>query len=59
MTVTAMAAAAWGGPLNMGDPESPHGLAGMVMTGCYAPLLLWGPFLLAVTVEFVQRHRAA
>ncbi|WP_147431986.1 hypothetical protein [Motilibacter peucedani] len=47
----------WTGPENNGDPEAPNGLAGAVMTAAYAPLLLWGPALLAVTADFACRHR--
>ncbi|GAA1960279.1 hypothetical protein GCM10009738_38630 [Kitasatospora viridis] len=42
---------------NMSDPESPHGLAGFVMTACYAPLLGWGPLLAVVTVDYYRRSR--
>ncbi|GAA1145514.1 hypothetical protein F4556_002936 [Kitasatospora gansuensis] len=48
----------WYSPEAMGDPEAPHGLAGLVMTLCYAPLLLWGPLLAAVTVDYYRRSRA-
>lgn len=37
-----------------------YGLDGaerVVMTACYAPLLLWGPLLAAVTVSYHRRHR--
>jgi hypothetical protein len=47
----------WFGPENNGDPEAPHGLAGFLMTAAYAPLLLWGPLLGAVTVAYYLRRR--
>ncbi len=37
-----------------------YGLDGaerVLMTACYAPLLLWGPLLAAVTVSYHRRHR--
>jgi len=34
-----------------------HGLARVVVTACYAPLLLWGPLLGAVTVSYHRRRR--
>ncbi|MFD8597836.1 hypothetical protein ACFV1L_22805 [Kitasatospora sp. NPDC059646] len=40
---------------NMSDPDSPHGLAGLLMTLCYLPLLAWGPLLAAVTVDHARR----
>ncbi len=50
-------AAMWFGPENNGDPDAPHGLAGFVMAACYAPLLVWGPLLGAVTVAYYRRRR--
>lgn len=47
----------WYGPENNGDPEAPHGIAGILMTAAYAPLLLWGPLLGAVTVAYCIRRR--
>ncbi|WP_067827282.1 hypothetical protein [Actinomadura kijaniata] len=45
---------------NMASPEAPQGLAGVVMFACYAPFLLWGPLLVAVTVHYaVRRTRGA
>ncbi|MCX5208466.1 hypothetical protein OG689_04005 [Kitasatospora sp. NBC_00240] len=62
LAVTAITFAAgfggWYGPDAMGSPEAPHGLAGLTMTLCYAPLLLWGPLLAVVTVDYHRRSRA-
>ncbi|MEV0806571.1 hypothetical protein [Micromonospora sp. NPDC050200] len=49
--------ALWNGPENMGDPEAPQGVAGWVMTACYAPQLAWPPLLAAVTVAYWRRRR--
>lgn len=54
--VTGVGAVFWNGPENNGDPDAPQGLAGLVMTACYAPLLLWGPLLAAVTVSYLRRR---
>jgi len=35
------------------------GTARVVMVACYAPILLWGPLLGAVTVSYHRRHRTA
>ncbi|MFJ9519277.1 hypothetical protein ACIRPK_13525 [Kitasatospora sp. NPDC101801] len=47
----------WYGPNAMGSPEAPQGPAGLVMTLCYAPLLLWGPLLAVVTADYYRRSR--
>jgi hypothetical protein len=49
--------ALWNGPQNMGDPDAPHGLAGQIMTACYAPQLAWPPLLAALTVHYHRRRR--
>ena len=54
--VTVTSAVAWNGPDNNGDPDAPHGVAGLVMTAVYAPLLAWGPLLGAVTVAYWLRR---
>jgi hypothetical protein len=54
--ITVVSALGWSDPENMGDPDAPQGLAGLVMTACYAPLLAWGPLLAAVTVAYVLRR---
>lgn len=36
---------------------APHGGYRAFMYACYAPLLLWGPLLAAVTVSYHRRHR--
>jgi hypothetical protein len=51
--------ALWNGPENMGDPDAPQGIAGLVMTACYAPQLAWPPLLAAVTVHYYRRRRAS
>ena len=35
-----------------------EGVERVLMMACYAPLLLWGPLLAAVTVSYHRRHRA-
>jgi hypothetical protein len=52
------AALRWGVFAN-GDPDAPHGIAGLVMLASYAPLLAWGPLLAVVTVAYAVRRRAA
>lgn len=54
--ITFAGAVAWSDPGAMGDPDAPHGLAGAVMTACYAPLLAWGPLLAIVTVAYYFRR---
>jgi hypothetical protein len=55
--VSVVSAAVWFGPDNMGDPDSPHGWQGALMTACYAPQLLWGPLLAVVTWAYLRRRR--
>ena len=57
--ITVVSAFAWNGPDNNGDPDAPQGIAGLVMTAAYAPLLAWGPLLGAVTVAYWVRRSAA
>lgn len=57
-TINWTSAAMWFGPENNGDPDAPHGVAGFVMTACYAPLLAWGPLLGAVTFAYYRRRRS-
>ncbi|MFC4912836.1 hypothetical protein [Actinomadura gamaensis] len=54
--ITLVGAFSWTNPDTMGDPEAPHGLAGAIMTACYAPLLAWGPLLAIVTVAYYIRR---
>ncbi|MEV6012419.1 hypothetical protein AB0M29_37180 [Streptomyces sp. NPDC051976] len=59
VAVTALCAAVTlvpGGPLD--NPDFPQGAAGMIMDLCYAPLLLWGPLVAALTVAYARRRRA-
>jgi cytochrome c biogenesis protein CcdA len=51
--------ALWNGPENMGDPDAPQGVAGLVMTACYAPMLAWPLLLAALTVHYFRRRRTA
>lgn len=51
--------ATWYGPQNMGDPDAPQGLAGAVMTACYAPQLLWAPLLAVLTWAYFRRRTRA
>jgi hypothetical protein len=53
---TLTGAVLWNGPENNGNPDAPQGLAGLVMTVCYAPMLVWGPLLAAVTVAYYRRR---
>ncbi|WP_406091845.1 hypothetical protein [Kitasatospora purpeofusca] len=39
----------------LSDPEAPQGLAGVVMTLCYLPLVAWGPLVAAVTFAYARR----
>lgn len=48
--------ALWNGPDNMGDPDAPQGVAGLVMTACYAPMLAWPALLAALTVAYWRRR---
>jgi hypothetical protein len=48
----------WNGPENMGDPDAPQGVAGLIMTAAYAPQLAWPPLLAAVAVHYYRRRRA-
>ena len=52
-------AQAWNGVHFMGDPDAPQGLAGWIMAACYAPMLAWGPLLVAVTLAYYHRRRRA
>jgi hypothetical protein len=52
-----VSALAWNSPENMGDPDSPHGFAGFVMTCVYAPMLAWPALLAVVTVAYYRRRR--
>ncbi|WP_234371398.1 hypothetical protein [Streptomyces sp. XY431] len=39
----------------LSDPEAPQGLAAVVMTLCYLPMLAWGPLVAAVTFAYARR----
>ncbi|WP_412538400.1 hypothetical protein R8Z50_21410 [Longispora sp. K20-0274] len=51
--VTTWGALHWAG--NVADSDAPKGAWAALMTVCYAPLLAWGPLLLAVTAAFAVR----
>ncbi|GAA2275156.1 MULTISPECIES: hypothetical protein [Kitasatospora] len=57
--ITWRSASGWYGPGAMGGPDAPHGLAGHIMTACYAPLLAWGPLLAVVAADYYRRSRRA
>ncbi|MER7850821.1 hypothetical protein ABTZ03_43640 [Kitasatospora sp. NPDC096077] len=40
---------------NLAEPDSPHGLGGLVMTLAYLPLVIWGPLLGAVALDYARR----
>ncbi|MEO3779869.1 hypothetical protein ABGB16_24160 [Micromonospora sp. B11E3] len=50
----AMVALAPHGPLD--NPDFPRGIAGVIMVLCYAPLLAWGPLVIAVTIAYARRR---
>ncbi|MFD7410889.1 hypothetical protein ACFVZ3_14110 [Kitasatospora purpeofusca] len=39
----------------LSDPEAPQGLAAVVMTLCYLPMVVWGPLVAAVTFAYARR----
>ncbi|MFB8198662.1 hypothetical protein [Kitasatospora purpeofusca] len=39
----------------LSDPEAPQGLAAVVMTLCYLPMIAWGPLVAAVTFAYARR----
>jgi hypothetical protein len=41
------------------DPESPHGVSALILNLSYAPIILWGPLLVAVAVHYCRRRLAA
>jgi hypothetical protein len=55
-TIAVPIVAAWNGPQNMGDPDAPHGLAGLIMTASYAPQLAWPPLLAVLTAHYYRRR---
>ncbi|WP_188189421.1 hypothetical protein [Nonomuraea sp. SYSU D8015] len=60
VTVTALCAAVTltpGGPLD--NPDFPGGAAGVIMGICYAPLLAWGPLVMALTIAYARRRRSS
>ena len=50
----AMVALAPNGPLD--NPDFPRGGAGTIMALCYAPLLAWGPLVIALTIAYALRR---
>ncbi|MFD9036295.1 hypothetical protein ACFVZW_34925 [Streptomyces sp. NPDC059567] len=59
IAITTLGAVGWNGPETMGHPESPKGIAYVVMTACYVPLLAWGPLLAVATAHYWLRRRRA
>ncbi|MFF3847764.1 hypothetical protein [Streptomyces sp. NPDC002328] len=55
--ITFTGAFGWNDADNMGAAGSPDGGRYWVMTGCYMPLLAWGPLLAVVTVAYYRRRR--
>jgi hypothetical protein len=41
------------------EPDAPHGLAVVALDACYAPIIAWGPLLVALTVHYYRRRRSA
>ncbi|MFE7561367.1 hypothetical protein [Kitasatospora sp. NPDC057500] len=39
----------------LSSPDAPQGLAGVIMTLCYLPMVAWGPLVAAVTVAYARR----
>ncbi|RMI32667.1 hypothetical protein [Nocardia stercoris] len=59
LAVTTLSAAVALSPRSpLTDPDFPHGTAGVVMGLCYAPLLAWGPLVIAVTAAYARRRYA-
>ncbi|MGA8116385.1 MAG: hypothetical protein WCA46_22240 [Actinocatenispora sp.] len=46
-----------GRPMSPDNPLIPHGWQGLLADACYAPLLLWGPLLGALTIAYWRRRR--
>ncbi|MFD7903417.1 hypothetical protein ACFV4G_14340 [Kitasatospora sp. NPDC059747] len=40
---------------NLAEADSPHGVAAVVMTLAYLPLVAWGPLLGAVAIDYARR----
>ncbi|MDH6706380.1 hypothetical protein P3T27_003103 [Kitasatospora sp. MAA19] len=55
LTTLGIAALTGGWSRNMAEADSPHGIAGLVMTLAYLPLVAWGPLLGVVTVDYARR----
>ncbi|MGX2993031.1 hypothetical protein JNUCC64_01850 [Streptomyces sp. JNUCC 64] len=54
--VTVSGAFDWNDSDNMSAPGAPEGVHYWVMSGCYLPLLAWGPLLAVVTVAYYRRR---
>lgn len=39
-------------------PDFPQGTARTIMNVCYAPLLAWGPLVMAVIIDYARRRKA-
>ncbi|MFF2661225.1 hypothetical protein ACFVUH_28145 [Kitasatospora sp. NPDC058032] len=55
LTAMGMSALFGGWASAMSGPGAPRGLAGVIMTLCYLPLVAWGPLLAAVTFAYARR----
>ncbi|MET8703966.1 hypothetical protein ABZW10_34705 [Kitasatospora sp. NPDC004723] len=55
LTAMGMSALFGGWASAMNGPGAPRGLAGVIMTLCYLPLVAWGPLLAAVTFAYARR----
>jgi len=42
------------GPLD--NPDFPHGIPGVILAVCYAPLVVWGPLVAVLTVAYARRR---
>ncbi|MGW3182805.1 hypothetical protein ACWDD9_26360 [Kitasatospora sp. NPDC001119] len=55
LTYVGTAALLGGWAHNLAEPDSPHGFASVVMTLAYLPLVVWGPLLGAVALDYARR----
>ncbi|WP_328955503.1 hypothetical protein [Kitasatospora purpeofusca] len=55
LTYIGMSALFGGWADQLSNPESPQGLAAVVMTLCYLPMVAWGPLVAAVTFAYARR----
>ncbi len=55
LTFVGMSSLFGGWATELSDPDAPQGLAAVVMTLCYLPMLAWGPLVAAVTFAYARR----